>query len=71
MYWFSSQVLAWRLSNMMGADFCAADLEKTIDRLGRLDIFTTGQGRQLTSFTFTTTLRNAGIASPGKGVAAE
>ena len=61
MDWFSRKVLAWRLSNTMDADFCVAALEDAITRHGRPDIFNTDQGRQFTSFAFTTTLRDADI----------
>jgi putative transposase len=61
MDWFSRKVLAWRLSNTMDTDFCVAALEEAIARYGRPDIFNTDQGSQFTSFTFTTTLKDAGI----------
>lgn len=61
MDWFSRKVLAWRLSNTMDADFCVAALEEAIARHGRPDIFNTDQGSQFTSFTFTATLKDAGI----------
>ncbi len=50
MDWFSSKVLAWRLSNTMDADFCIAALEEAIARHGRPDIFNMDQGLQFTSF---------------------
>ena len=61
MDWFSRKVLAWRLSNTMEADFCVAALEDAIARYGTPDIFNTDQGSQFTSFSFTTTLKDAGI----------
>jgi len=61
MDWFSRKVLAWRLSNTMDAEFCVVALEEAIARHGRPDIFNTHQGSQFTSFTFTMTLKDAGI----------
>jgi putative transposase len=61
MDWASRKVLAWRLSNTMEADFCVAALEDAIARYGSPDIFNTDQGSQFTSFTFTNTLKDAGI----------
>ena len=61
MDWFSRKVLAWRLSNTMDTDFCIAALEEAIARHGSPDIFNTDQGRQFTSFAFTTTLKDADI----------
>ena len=61
MYWAIRKVLAWRLSNTMEAEFCVAALEDAIARYGKPDIFNTDQGSQFTSFTFTNTLRDAGI----------
>ena len=70
MDWFSRKVLAWRLSNTMEAGFCVAALEEAIARHGTPEIFNTDQGSQFTSFAFTSTLRDAGIASPWTGAAA-
>jgi len=39
MDWASRNVLAWRLSNTMDADFCVAALEEAIGRYGRPEIF--------------------------------
>jgi len=61
MDWASRKVLAWRLSNTMDADFCVAALEAAIARYGKPEIFNTDQGSQFTSFTFTDTLKDAGI----------
>ena len=61
MDWFNRKVLAWRLSNTMDAEFCVVALEEAIARHGRPDIFNTDQGSQFTSFTFTMTLKDAGI----------
>ena len=69
MDWASRKVLAWRLSNTMDAEFCVAALEEAMSRYGTPQIFNTDQGSQFTSFTFTNTLREAGIkiSMDGKG----
>lgn len=45
----------------MDADFCVVALEEAIVRYGRPDIFNMDQESQLTSFAFTSTLKDAGI----------
>ncbi len=69
MDWYSRAVLAWRLSNTMDADFCAAALEDALSRYGAPEIFNTDQGSQFTSALFTETLKDAGvrISMDGKG----
>jgi transposase InsO family protein len=49
MNWVSRAVLAWRVSNTLGADFCVEALEETLSRYGRPEIFNTDQGSQFTS----------------------
>ena len=44
MDWHSLVVLAWLLSNTMGADFCVAALEEAMNQYGAPDIFNTDQG---------------------------
>src|SRR5437764_15350890 len=56
MDWVSRAVLAWRLSNTLGADFCVAALEEALAHYGRPEIFNTDQGSQFTSHEFTGTL---------------
>src|SRR5467141_4743661 len=41
MDWASRTVLAWRLSNTLGADFCVEALEEALSRYGRPEIFNT------------------------------
>src|SRR5437660_2524312 len=41
--WYSRAVLAWRLSNTLGADFCVEALEEALARFGRPEIFNTDQ----------------------------
>src|SRR5437870_5526163 len=69
MDWVSRAVLAWRLSNTLGADFCVAALEEALSRYGRPEIFNTDQGSQFTSDDFTGTLKDHGItiSRDGKG----
>jgi len=43
MDWASRAVLAWRLSNTLGADFCVEALDAALARYGRPEIFNTDQ----------------------------
>jgi putative transposase len=43
MDWVSRAVLAWRLSNTLGADFCVEALEEALSRYGQPKIFNTDQ----------------------------
>ena len=61
MDWVSRAVLAWRVSNTLGADFCVEALEEALSRYGRPEIFNTDQGSQFTSDDFTGTLKRHGI----------
>src|SRR5438128_4207695 len=69
MDWVSRAVLAWRLSNTLGAEFCVEALEEALSRYGRPEIFNTDQGSQFTSDDFTGTLKRNGvtISMDGKG----
>jgi putative transposase len=69
MDWVSRAVLAWRLSNTLGAEFCVEALEEALSRYGRPEIFNTDQGSQFTSEDFTGTLKDHGItiSMDGKG----
>ena len=69
MDWHSRAVLSWRLSNTMDTDFCIAALEEAMNRYGVPEIFNTDQGSQFTSYEFTQTLKDAGVAisMDGKG----
>jgi putative transposase len=69
MDWVSRAVLAWRLSNTLGTDFCVEALEEALSRYGRPEIFNTDQGSQFTSDDFTGTLKDHGIniSMDGKG----
>jgi putative transposase len=59
MDWFSRRVLACRLSNTMGADFCIEALYEAMARFGRPAIFNTDQASQFTSPRFTEVLMGA------------
>jgi putative transposase len=69
MDWVSRAVLAWRLSNTLGAEFCVEALEEALSRHGRPEIFNSDQGSQFTSDDFTGTLERHGvtISMDGKG----
>src|SRR5438445_8229525 len=69
MDWVSRAVLAWRLSNTLGAEFCVEALEEALSRHGRPEIFNTDQGSQFTSDDFTGTLKRHAItiSMDGKG----
>jgi putative transposase len=43
MDWVSRAVLAWRVSNTLGADFCVEALEEALSRYGPPEIFNTDQ----------------------------
>jgi putative transposase len=69
MDWVSRAVLAWRLSNTLGADFCVEALEDALAQYGKPEIFNTDQGCQFTSTDFTGVLERGGImiSMDGKG----
>jgi putative transposase len=69
MDWVSRAVLAWRLSNTLGAEFCVEALDEALSRHGRPEIFNTDQGSQFTSDDFTGTLERhkVTISMDGKG----
>src|SRR5689334_1631171 len=69
MDWVSRAVLAWRLSNTLGADFCVEALEEALSRYRPPEIFNTDQGSQFTSDDFIGTLKRHGImiSMDGKG----
>ena len=69
MDWVSRAVLAWRLSNTLGAEFCVEALDEALARHGRPEIFNTDQGSQFTSDDFTGTLERhkVTISMDGKG----
>ena len=41
--WVSRAVLAWRLSNTLGAEFCVEALEQALSQYDRPEIFNTDQ----------------------------
>ncbi len=69
MDWHTRQVLAWRISNTLEADFCVEALNEAIHRFGPPEIMNTDQGSQFTSFAWTNCVKQAGvrISMDGKG----
>ena len=69
MDWVSRAVLAWRLSNTLGADFCVEALEQALAQYGKPKIFNTDQGCQFTSTEFIGVLDRCHItiSMDGKG----
>lgn len=69
MDWATRNVLAWRLSNTLDAEPCIEALTEAIARHGPPEIMNTDQGSQFTAWTWTNTLRHAGvrISMDGKG----
>ena len=65
----SRKVLAWRLSNTMGAEFCVEALEEALAKFGPPEVFNTDQGSQFTSEEWTAPLKATGVAisMDGKG----
>lgn len=61
MDWHSRNVLSWRLSNTLGADFCVEALKEALAKYGKPAIFNTDQGSQFTSFSFTQVLKDAEV----------
>ena len=60
MDWFSRYVLLWAVSNTLDVFFCIDALENAL-KINRPDIFTSDQGLQFTSDSFTGRLLNHGI----------
>ena len=56
MDWHCRYVVAWRLSNILEADFCAEKLGQ-----GNLEVFTTDQRSQFTSQEFIQALQDRGV----------
>ena len=68
MDWHSRYVLAWKLSNTLGTDFCIDALKEVLSK-GQPEIFNTDQGIQFTSEAFSGLLleRRIKISMDGKG----
>ena len=68
MDWHSRYVLAWRLSNTLGADFCIDALKEALSK-SQSEVFNTDQGSQFTSEAFSGLLLERGIkvSMDGKG----
>src|SRR5712671_129833 len=69
MDWHSRAVLAWQLSNTLGADFCVEALEEALAHYGNPEIFNTDQGCQFTGTDFVSVLERCAItiSMDGKG----
>ena len=69
MDWATRNVLSWRLSNTMHADFCVDALNEAIAKHGPSEIMNTDQGSQFTGSAWITTLTEAGvrISMDGRG----
>ena len=69
MDWHTRNVLAWRISNTLEAEFCVDALDEAIHKFGPPEIMNTDQGSQFTSFAWTDLLRRSGIriSMDGKG----
>jgi len=50
--WYSREILAWRISNTLTADFCIQALEEALARHGTPEIFNSDQGSQFTTASF-------------------
>jgi putative transposase len=61
MDWYSSKVLAWRLSNSVDAAFCVEALKEALAKHGKPEVFNTEQGSQLTSADWIDVLNDAKI----------
>ena len=59
--WATRRVLAWRLSNSLGADVAVAALEEAITKYGVPEIMNTDQGSQFTSGEFIGVLQRHAI----------
>jgi putative transposase len=60
MDWYSWHVVAWRLSNILDADFCVEALAEALGN-GTPEVFNTDQGSQLTGEGFTGLLERHGV----------
>ncbi len=69
MDWFSRQVLSWRVSTTMEADFCIEAVREALDRFGSPEIFNTDQGAQFTATAFVEQLeaRSVRVSMDGRG----
>jgi putative transposase len=68
--WFSRNVLSWRISNSMTADFCVEALEEALSRYAAPEIFITNQGSQFTAASVINALQREKIRISMDGVRA-
>lgn len=59
--WHSRRMVAWRLSNTLGTDFCLEAVTEVTSRHGVQKLFNTDQGRQFTGAELTGLLLKHGI----------
>lgn len=65
--WYSRCVLAWRLSNSLGSEFCLEALQEALEK-GKPEIFNTDQGSQFTSADFIALLEKHGVRVSMDGI---
>jgi putative transposase len=65
--WYSRCVLAWRLSNTLGSEFCLEALQEALKK-GKPEIFNTDQGSQFTSAEFIALLEKHGVKVSMDGI---
>ena len=67
--WFSRAVMAWRLSNTMGVEFCLEALQEALGQWGPPEIFNTDQGAQFTAIEWVAVLlaHEVRVSMDGKG----
>ena len=61
MDWHSHQVLSWRFSDTLTADFCVEALDEALGRFAPPTIFNADQGSQFTRSAFTDRLQEASV----------
>jgi len=69
MDWFSRAVLAYRLSNSMGVEFCLEALQEALLHYGPPEVFNSDQGAQFTAVEFVAVLlaHEVRVSMDGKG----
>ncbi|WP_420326122.1 DDE-type integrase/transposase/recombinase [Mameliella sp.] len=69
MDWFTREVLAWRISNILESDFCVEALDETVHRFNPPEIMNSDQSSQFTPFAWTDRLKrmDSRISLDGKG----
>ena len=67
--WYSRQILSWKLSTILTADFCVEALKEALANYPKPEIFNTDQGSSFTAQTFIDVLRQnyISISMDGRG----